>query len=1018
MNSEKAPLTALTIHTVFNRMKTNTLIVTSLCLSSVLAHAQITPGFEPGNLSVLRVGNGVAPLASSGDPLFLDEYTTNGTLTNSVAIPASGSSSLIIGSASSEGAISRSANSNFIVMAGYNTAYPYTSSLANSTAAAVPRGIGAIDFNGNFTFITNTTTAFSANNIRGGASDGANNFWAVGATSGTVYLGLASPPATVQSGDANSEVVHIFNGNLCFSSQKTSPVGVYAFAGTPVTTNGSAALLFATGSGSSLYGFAISPDNTVAYVADDRSVASGGGIQKYTNNGTWSLAYTFGTGAGSTVGARGLTVAFGPTPVIYATTAESSTNRLIAITDSHAGAEVTVLATAAGNEVFRGVQFTPQGSLPTVTGPLQPQSVGQGQDALFTVTATGSGTLYYMWESNSVPLTVWETNASFTLSTSNDRPESFTVDVLISNAWGTALSSATLTIDATNAPPPAPVVTAEPASLSVNAGATAVFSVTATGASPSYQWQFDNTNLTDNALINGSATPTLTLSNVFGDSAGIYTVTITNAGGSTNSTPAMLTVADPWINTQPVGQTYLAGGTIDLSVGAIGTQRAYQWTLNDADIAGATNSVFFATNAMAAESGSYAVVVTGTYGVVTSATTVVIVAPPQTTFFPSNLVVLRVGDGAQTLTNSGNTLFLDQFAPNGAFVSTMALPDSGSSALLISGVASSEGYMTLSGDGRLLAVAGYNTNRGVLTSSLSSSASANVPRAIGTIDGAGKFALAATTSVEYSGDNLRAGATDGGNNFWGAGSGDGTWYFGNTAASRSVQINVANCRVINVINGGLLFSTQNGTHGLYALGGLPTNTAVTNLLFATGGTSSPEDFAVNEATNLAYIADDSSAGGIERWQLSGGTWINAYTLGSGAAGIGARSLTVDFSGAFPVIYAITAETAANRLIAITDIGAGSVAVTLSTCPPLELFRAVKFAPALNPFPAPSLGAATLAGGQFTFNLTGVPGFSYVIEASSDLMNWLPLQTNTAPSGFTVINTSSPAQQYFRAVFFP
>ena len=44
----------------------------------------------------------------------------------------------------------------------------------------------------------------------------------------------------------------------------------------------------------------------------------------------------------------------------------------------------------------------------------------------------------------------------------------------------------------------------------------------------------------------------------------------------------------------------------------------------------------------------------------------------------------------------------------------MALPDSGPSALVISGVATSEGYMTLSGDGRLLAIAGYNTeSRGV-----------------------------------------------------------------------------------------------------------------------------------------------------------------------------------------------------------------------------------------------------------------------------------------------------------------
>jgi hypothetical protein len=119
----------------------------------------------------------------------------------------------------------------------------------------------------------------------------------------------------------------------------------------------------------------------------------------------------------------------------------------------------------------------------------------------------------------------------------------------------------------------------------------------------------------------------------------------------------------------------------------------------------------------------------------------VIVAPAQTTLFPSNLVVLRVGQGAQTLTNSGNTLFLDQFTSNGSYVSTMALPDSGPSALLISGVATSEGYMTLSGDGRLLAVAGYNTHRGVLTKSLSSSASSNVPRVIGTIDGAGHFTV-------------------------------------------------------------------------------------------------------------------------------------------------------------------------------------------------------------------------------------------------------------------------------------
>ena len=446
-------------------MKFAKLIILTSCLAAVSARADITPGFEPGNLIVLRIGNGTATLASSGDPVFLDEYTTGGVLTNTVTIPDSGANSLIIGGmATSEGAISRSANSNFIVMVGYNTAYPYSSSLAGSSSTAVPRGIATIDFNGNYTFIANTTTAFNQNNIRSGVSDGSNNFWAVGADSGTVYMGVASPPAIVQSTYANSEVVNIFNGNLCFSQQKTGTYGIYSFAGTPVTAGGSAALLIATAgsTSSSPYGFAISPDNTIAYVADDRKVSAGGGIQKYTySGGAWGLAYTLA--AGTTNGARGLAVGFGSPPVIYATTTEASANRLIAITDTGSNAAVTVVATAANNEVFRGVQFTPQGSPPSISSPLQPQYVEQGQNAVFTISAAGSGTLYYLWESNSTPLTAWETNTSFTLATSSDPPESFPVEVLISNSWGAATSSATLTINSSNAPPPAPVITAEPA---------------------------------------------------------------------------------------------------------------------------------------------------------------------------------------------------------------------------------------------------------------------------------------------------------------------------------------------------------------------------------------------------------------------------------------------------------------------------------------------------------------------------------------------------------------------------
>ena len=99
----------------------------------------------------------------------------------------------------------------------------------------------------------------------------------------------------------------------------------------------------------------MNPSLTVAYVADQRN--SAGGIQKWTNDGgTWTLAYTFGTGAG----AFGVVADFsGATPIVYATTGEASSNRLVQIVDTNASAVATVLATAGSNRWFRGVDVVP-----------------------------------------------------------------------------------------------------------------------------------------------------------------------------------------------------------------------------------------------------------------------------------------------------------------------------------------------------------------------------------------------------------------------------------------------------------------------------------------------------------------------------------------------------------------------------------------------------------------------------------------------------------------------------------
>jgi CotH kinase protein/Concanavalin A-like lectin/glucanases superfamily/Lamin Tail Domain len=317
--------------------------------------------FTAGNLAVLRIGNGTESLGSSGNSVFIDQFTTNGTLAGSIAIPDNATNALVIsGSASSEGALTRSPDGRLLVIGGYQisltNAALLSSSLANADATNAPRALGVLDVLGNFSLAGVTTNQFSRNNMRSGTTDGRGNYWGAGATSGTFYFG-SGPTNTIQSAVANSIVIQALGGDLYFSTAKTT-LGLWKIPGTPNVPVTNAAVFLSAGSKASPYAFAFNTNFTTAYIADD-TLKGVGGIQRWDfNGGAWVMTYAFSSL--TNIGARGVAADFsGAHPVIYATTAENSTNRLVAITDAGANSTAATLAIAGVNQIFRGVVFAP-----------------------------------------------------------------------------------------------------------------------------------------------------------------------------------------------------------------------------------------------------------------------------------------------------------------------------------------------------------------------------------------------------------------------------------------------------------------------------------------------------------------------------------------------------------------------------------------------------------------------------------------------------------------------------------
>ncbi|MEI7658050.1 MAG: hypothetical protein WCK33_08300 [Phycisphaerae bacterium] len=262
-----------------------------------------------------------------------------------------------------------------------------------------------------------------------------------------------------------------------------------------------------------------------------------------------------------------------------------------------------------------------------------------------------------------------------------------------------------------------------------------------------------------------------------------------------------------------------------------------------------------------------------------------------------NLVVYRVGTGSGTLVNTGNAVFLDEYTPAGTLVQSIAMPTtvSGSNKQLIaSGTASSEGFLSVSTDGRYITLTGYAANLGG-TSSLSTSTGA---RTVGIFEVATGTIDTSTALTDFApSNNPRSAVTTNGTDLWVAGGSGGVRY-ATKGATTSTQLatSLTNIRQVNLFGGQLYVSSGSGTNtfrGISTVGsGIPTASGQTITRLAglsdTANASSYAFFLADLSDSVPgvdtmYVADDSSTvGGIQKFSLVGSSWVANGTLGTAA----------------------------------------------------------------------------------------------------------------------------------------
>jgi hypothetical protein len=642
---------------------------------------------------------------------------------------------------------------------------------------------------------------------------------------------------------------------------------------------------------------------------------------------------------------------------------------------------------------------------PTIV--IQPtnQTVMSGDTAVLSVTASGSNPLSYQWRFNGTNL-AGATNTTLIL-TNVQFSQSGNYAVLVTNAFGSILSSnAALTVQAP------PFITSQPTNQTVVVGDTAIFNVTATGSSPlSYQWNFNGTNL------DGATNASLSLTNVQLNQAGDYAVLVTNTYGSILSSNALLTVNPPSPCVDPPNGLVAWWQAEDNANDSVGTN-------NGTLVSGITFTDGKVGQGFHLNGTNQYIQIADSTSLKPTDVTVeawvrldVEVTPNagnpglQYIVFKKNTRNYNF-EGYTLLKNrvSGQDIFSFAIASAGGgqiHADSTTVPQVGVWYHVAGTYDSSSGYLKLyvNGvqEGSAYAYAGFPLNYGTRPIFIGTTGESFDGKLEGTVDEVSIYSRALSTNEIQAIYNARSNGKCALQPTLIVQPTDQTISVGGNAAFNVTAIGSQPLSYQWQWNGTNLDSATNATltlsnvtedqAGNYSVqvantaGSIVSSNAVLTVLVPPSISIQPAGCTnvAGGAANFNVVADGTAPLSYQ-WQWNGTNLVDATN-----ATLTLNSITMDLAGSYSV-------TVANIAGSVTSSNA-VLSVYATT--------------------AAMLGGYSLsAANGFRFQIAGVPGFNYAVQASTNLIDWVSLVTNTSPFGFVDVNTTNFPQQFYRAIYLP